>query len=89
MRHYTIIGVEYDGSEYELAHVDNNPDDIIYAAKLKRRRMFNRHQSGQRRYLNVYAIDNRQQLGDVSLNDCPACPEMHEPARIQENDTGR
>jgi hypothetical protein len=65
MRHYTIIGVEHDGSEHELAHVDRNPDDIIHAAKLKRRRMFDQHRSGQRKYLNVYTIDNWQQLGDT------------------------
>jgi hypothetical protein len=54
MRRYTIIGIERDGSEHELAHVDDHPDNIIYAAELKARGGIDRN----RRYLSVYATDN-------------------------------
>jgi hypothetical protein len=59
MKRYTIVVTEHGGPEYELCTVDANPRDIIKAARLKKARLYERGQTGQRGYLYIRVRDNK------------------------------
>jgi hypothetical protein len=59
MKRYTIVVTEHGGLEYELCTVDANPRDIVKAARLKKARLHERGQTGQRSYLYIGVRDKK------------------------------